>query len=721
MGFTVPNGPDAANADQSEPDAVDFRILGDRRTGVISGCAVTAQVVPDMTVAVSAGQVVVDGEPVAVAGGNATIQVADANPRFDLVLVSAAGALSVLRGTASATNPVFPVPNLSTHAVLAAVYVGASTSSITSNAIVDKRIQLEPSMRASYSSDDETVIDSTAPSGRFRLFTSGKMQWANAVLQRIGTTALELSGQLDIKTPTGSSTGLVVKARSDSPENQVAFAVQTSAGAARLTVYGDGTLEAGNFLRGAGSPLGTVAPTGTLYVDKTAPRNGALWICEAPGQWSPFRTYDPSDDGVPVGTLLAYLGEQGAEPPGYVGAYGQSISDSDPETAELASLIGNRYGSGPGTKTMPDFRGRIPIGVGGEVALTIGQVIGTATATLTLDNLPEHSHPVTDPGHVHPQAGDPLYYAPGGGAFRPSSDGDAPFGISVDTSGVDNRRAATGVEVGVAGEGAEFSVLPPVHAINWIVKAHATYARISQFSGETLIPVNQSGATVYMTISEFQNSVITQAELDGRYAPLASSQKATAAQALGDVIAWDTFDRPDGEMGSLQSGQPWTGISFASVFGGRAGRTPTGTGRAFVDLGAPLNGSIEATLYGGSVWATSSVGLYIRTPAAAVTNSLLVWVGSNVRLERRVADVGTTLASAAHGILDGQPARLCVEVDGAVIRVVLKNMLGQVTASFTHTLTGGDETTFASGQFVGFVGFHASSPTSIDDFVVRSY
>jgi hypothetical protein len=93
-----------------------------------------------MTVAVASGTVDVTGTPgVAVISGNVTVGTADAtNPRFDLIVVDNTGAKSCTAGTA-AVNPVFPsIPANSV--VLAAIYVPANATSITTVRIVDKRV-----------------------------------------------------------------------------------------------------------------------------------------------------------------------------------------------------------------------------------------------------------------------------------------------------------------------------------------------------------------------------------------------------------------------------------------------------------------------------------------------------------------------------------------------------------------------------------------------------
>lgn len=141
MAFEIPNAADALNANQAEPDKVDLDILveGMKGNGVVSGLAVTAQAIPDMTVAVAAGNIVRDAVTANITGANATIGAADAtNPRFDVVVITSANAIAVRAGTAAA-EPVFPALTAGDIA-LASVFVGAGDTAINSNEITDKRV-----------------------------------------------------------------------------------------------------------------------------------------------------------------------------------------------------------------------------------------------------------------------------------------------------------------------------------------------------------------------------------------------------------------------------------------------------------------------------------------------------------------------------------------------------------------------------------------------------
>ena len=72
---------------------------------------------------------------------------------------------------------------------------------------------------------------------------------------------------------------------------------------------------------------------------------------------------------------------------------------------ELATgtTIGN-YGSGDGNSTfsIPDYRGRCLVSLGGIVSGNVGSIGGETTHALSLAEMPEHSHTVSDPDHYHP-------------------------------------------------------------------------------------------------------------------------------------------------------------------------------------------------------------------------------------------------------------------------------------------------------------------------------
>lgn len=79
-----------------------------------------------------------------------------------------------------------------------------------------------------------------------------------------------------------------------------------------------------------------------------------------------------------------------------------TLLDMSQNTA-LYSVIGTTYG-GDGTKTfaVPDLRGRAPMGLNPTSAtspvVVQGQTMGSATVTITPDQVPQHSHPLQRKG-----------------------------------------------------------------------------------------------------------------------------------------------------------------------------------------------------------------------------------------------------------------------------------------------------------------------------------
>lgn len=79
-------------------------------------------------------------------------------------------------------------------------------------------------------------------------------------------------------------------------------------------------------------------------------------------------------------------------PAGWMLCEGQLLPISENET--LFQLIGTTYGGdGQSTFALPDLRGRVPIHQGNNLGtFTIGQAAGVETVTLTVPQIPVHSH-----------------------------------------------------------------------------------------------------------------------------------------------------------------------------------------------------------------------------------------------------------------------------------------------------------------------------------------
>ena len=99
-----------------------------------------------------------------------------------------------------------------------------------------------------------------------------------------------------------------------------------------------------------------------------------------------------------VGEIRMFAGN--FAPAGWMFCEGQLLPISEYET--LFNLIGTTYGGdGQSTFALPDLRGRIPLHFGN--GFTLAETGGVETVTLTVSQIPSHSHPAL--GTSNPQTG----------------------------------------------------------------------------------------------------------------------------------------------------------------------------------------------------------------------------------------------------------------------------------------------------------------------------
>ena len=90
-----------------------------------------------------------------------------------------------------------------------------------------------------------------------------------------------------------------------------------------------------------------------------------------------------------VGEIRMFAGN--FAPAGWMFCEGQLLPISENET--LFNLIGTTYGGdGQSTFALPDLRGRIPLHFGN--GFTLAETGGAETVTLTVNQIPAHSHPL---------------------------------------------------------------------------------------------------------------------------------------------------------------------------------------------------------------------------------------------------------------------------------------------------------------------------------------
>jgi microcystin-dependent protein len=151
----------------------------------------------------------------------------------------------------------------------------------------------------------------------------------------------------------------------------------------------------------------------------------------------------------------------GFAPKGWALCNGQLLAIS--QNQALFSLLGAAYGgNGVTTFALPDLRARVPLHAGATAGgnYDIGQQGGEAGHTLTVSEIPVHTHPVradASPGTVS---------VPGGALLAGSA--QAAYGASADT-------AMNPLAAGPAGESQPHPNLPPFLVLNFIICLNGIY------------------------------------------------------------------------------------------------------------------------------------------------------------------------------------------------------------------------------------------------------
>lgn len=100
-----------------------------------------------------------------------------------------------------------------------------------------------------------------------------------------------------------------------------------------------------------------------------------------------------------VGEIRMFAGN--FAPAGWMFCEGQLLPISEYET--LFNLIGTTYGGdGQSTFALPDLRGRVPLHFGN--GFTLAETGGVETVTLTVSQIPAHSHPYLGTTNIGDQA-----------------------------------------------------------------------------------------------------------------------------------------------------------------------------------------------------------------------------------------------------------------------------------------------------------------------------
>ena len=105
------------------------------------------------------------------------------------------------------------------------------------------------------------------------------------------------------------------------------------------------------------------------------------------------------DTVMPAGMIMPFGGT--SAPTGWLACQGQAVSRST--YATLFTNIGTTWGSGDGSTTfnLPDLRGMFVRGTGTNATGSSSGAVGPSVGAYAADTYLNHSHAITDPGHVH--------------------------------------------------------------------------------------------------------------------------------------------------------------------------------------------------------------------------------------------------------------------------------------------------------------------------------
>ena len=248
---------------------------------------------------------------------------------------------------------------------------------------------------------------------------NGSLRWNNIRAKKIIADEIEGTIQGNITGNANTATNL---------KNTTSFTMAGDVVASGFTFDGLGdpkvfnTSLTANIIKGKATPT----PNVSTKTDQILVYRASLETGGSSGLLKQDRNTFVGDLGVPIGSIMPYAGVNA--PYGYLLCDGGEVEIK--KFNDLYGVIGTRYNgtaplNGTGTFRLPDLRGRFPLGkhnmdnnisvpndVGGFVdngggtpsparvegteAETLAATSGASKVTLTLTNLPEHSHTMTN-------------------------------------------------------------------------------------------------------------------------------------------------------------------------------------------------------------------------------------------------------------------------------------------------------------------------------------
>lgn len=240
-----------------------------------------------------------------------------------------------------------------------------------------------------------------------------------------------------------------------------------------------------------------------------------------------------SGDTLPVGAIMPFGSD--TIPDNWLLCNGQAVSRTTYQ--ELFNTIGITYGTGDGFTTfnLPNLQGKIPVGKNANDTDfdTLGETGGEKTHTLTIAEMPEHSH---------------LYINDGKFGINSGASANSPtWGETLTT---------TGATTGSAGEGQAHNNLQPYIVQNYIIKA-------AQSSGVVATVVdNLTSTSATNALSANQGKVLSD-KITPKYAIVTTTTNSSISG--GFAVLLNDISDSQGNLFSLSNNQILVGDGVSKV------------------------------------------------------------------------------------------------------------------------------------------------------------